>query len=259
MKWYDNFIGSSESNQTFLFYEYDSQELFNANLNKMPKDWYYRNNTITYELNELGHRSPNVNNLDFNNYILFCGDSHTFGIGLELEKTYPYLTAKQLQTSYYNIGLGGTGVDAMYYNFNTWVHTYKKPKLAVFYWSDFDRFLYYHNDELIPYLVSKNIEDCNRFVYYGDIIGYFNTRAQFFYKNIELISSFHNIPTIHISFMQPIKEVPYTTVEREPNDDARDLRHAGIQTHQSITDCVVSEYTTKYSNATVHPITRGQN
>ena len=48
-----------------------------------------------------------------NNYILFTGCSHTKGVGLALEDTYPYLLAQKLNCDYYNLALGGTGQDVM--------------------------------------------------------------------------------------------------------------------------------------------------
>jgi DNA polymerase III alpha subunit len=52
-----------------------------------------------------------IEDIDLNNYILFIGCSHTEGIGLELQTTYPYLVSEELKCDYYNLGLGGTGID----------------------------------------------------------------------------------------------------------------------------------------------------
>ena len=45
---------------------------------------------------------------DQDNYILFIGCSHTMGVGLELEKTYPHILSEKLKMDYYNLAVPAT-------------------------------------------------------------------------------------------------------------------------------------------------------
>ena len=103
-KLYEYLIGNEFSNTTLAYRGLDSEENLHINLASQPNDWYYRNKTITYQYNEYGHRCKSIHDIDLDNYILFAGCSHTEGVGLELETTFPYLVSNQLGNDYYNMG-----------------------------------------------------------------------------------------------------------------------------------------------------------
>jgi len=147
MRIYNDFIGSDDSNTTLKFIGGDSEKQFIQAIEEMPIDWYYNNTEILYDYNNLGHRCKNFEDLDQDNYILFIGCSHTMGVGLELEKTYPYLLSEKLKMDYYNLAVPATGNDVLEYNLLTWIFKInKKPKLIVVQWPDQSRFMEY--DEL---------------------------------------------------------------------------------------------------------------
>jgi hypothetical protein len=85
----DGFIGYKTSMRDVLYTGADDEKKFIDNLRKNSDDWYYRDKIISYKRNSLGHRCNDADKIDLNNYILFTGCSHTEGVGLELEKTYP--------------------------------------------------------------------------------------------------------------------------------------------------------------------------
>jgi hypothetical protein len=62
----------------------------------------YTNIPVKYEFNSLGLRGPEP---DYNNNtrLLFAGSSQTFGVGLPVEYTYPYLVAQKMNASYINL------------------------------------------------------------------------------------------------------------------------------------------------------------
>jgi hypothetical protein len=131
----DDFLGYHPQNHNVLFSGSDTEELFTKNLKTKPNDWYYRTNQISYVRNINGHRCKNIEEIDLDNYILFAGCSHTEGIGLKLEDTYPYLLSKKMNCDYYNLSIGGTGVDTLSYNLVTWFAKIKKPpKLLIVQW-----------------------------------------------------------------------------------------------------------------------------
>ena len=123
----NGFLGYRNSSEIEYFSGSDTEELFNENLRTKPVDWIYRTKQISYVRNKNGHRCNELEILK-NEYILYTGCSHTEGIGIALEDSYAYISSKNLGTDYYNLGLGGSGIDAMIYNLSVWFAiTPKKP------------------------------------------------------------------------------------------------------------------------------------
>jgi len=257
-------LGFTWAGQKLLFHGSDSKELYEQNLRKQPSDWYYRTHTITYNYNKQGHRCKELRDVDLNNYILFAGDSNTEGMGLELETTHPYITAKKLNISYYNLALGGTGMDAVFYNLQTWLCKFPKPKYVVICLSEPVRFLAKVKSNTTvfrgygPHVDQTNVK---QFLSTGDEVGYFDARMMM-YANM-LSNLLQNIPHNFISVID--WQVPYIDHKifnyygNKDSDTVRDLMHPGINVNSVISDYLVEQYTTKYSNATVHSTIRGQN
>ena len=131
----NDFLGYHPLVHNVLFSGSDTKKLFEENLKIKPDDWYYRTNQISYVRNNNGHRCKNIEEIDLDNYILFAGCSHTEGIGLKLEDTYPYLLSKEMNCDYYNLSMGGIGVDVLSYNLITWFAKIKRPpKLLIVQW-----------------------------------------------------------------------------------------------------------------------------
>lgn len=141
MQFYKNFIGYPTDQHFEEFSGSDTKEAFEESLITKPDDWYYRTHPISYIRNSNGHRCKELDNLDLNNYILYAGCSYTEGTGLELEKTYSYLVSNDLGTDYYNLALGGTGVDVTSYNLIQWNNLVKaNPKALVIQWPSVVRY-----------------------------------------------------------------------------------------------------------------------
>ena len=100
MIFFNDFICTTLRGQETSFTGSDDAERFEKNLTQLPKDWIYRTKEIIYNYNSLGFRCKEPNELDFDNYVLFTGCSHTEGVGLALEDTYPYKIAEHLKTDF---------------------------------------------------------------------------------------------------------------------------------------------------------------
>jgi len=270
MKFISDFIGFDRIRRTIYFSGSDTESKYNDNLKQLPDDWYYRDREISYTYNELGHRSRKISDLDFNNYILFLGDSYTEGIGLELETTYPYLTAKKLNMDYYNLGLGGAGLDIMFYNLSVWLTRFPKPKYISIYWSDPTRYLTFGRGD-----ISQELQTCSHWSVekdflkmheYGIKTEYFDCRAKLYVKMIIKMLKFYNIPHSNITFVDyNANLLPELKKFREiqntwscPYDFARDRLHVGIKHHNHVSDYLVSYYHDKYKDARDNQDTRGQ-
>lgn len=231
MQYNNDFIGYKDLETIQHFSAGDNEDRYKHNLQSQADDWYYRFNEVTYNINKLGHRSKNIEDIDLDNYILFTGCSHTEGIGLELEKTFPYLTATDLGTDYYNLALGGSGIDVMTHNLMMWIHTVKKlPKALIIMWTQPTRFARLKE---CGKLLSLEVPSCatspdnEKFMIIGDKINFFETVQS---NSKKIINAAYTCKTIHID-----------TGILQRGDKARDLAHAGIQSNRKVADQLVQE------------------
>jgi len=223
-----NFIGHSTANIVQTYAGSDSIENLSMNLEKMPKDWYYKTNDITYSFNSFGHRSKELACLDIDNYILFTGCSNTLGVGLELLKTYPNLVSKQSGYDYYNLAVGGSGIDALLHNLIIWRSVVTKlPKFLIIQWPERNRYLKMSDPDsnilTTNGIWNKKVEIKN-FIIAGEDVGFFQSR-----KNLasKIIESIFNCPTIQISIAQDY-EIGNNIIKFPKIDFARDIIHPGI-------------------------------
>lgn len=229
MKIYNDFIGSDNSNKTLLYVPGDSLEQFNNNSAKQKDDWYYRNVEISYQFNNLGHRCKNFEDIDQDNYILFIGCSHTMGVGLELEKTYPYLLSEKLNMDYYNLAIPATGIDVVEYNLLTWFFKMKKPKLVILQWPDHSRFIQYdsNHNTVLERGTWCSEPDQQSFVVNSEDSGMFYARK---YMSYRLINNVVDVPIIPFSYGSQHQYGVYD-LYLKGLDKARDLGHSGIKSN----------------------------
>ncbi len=234
----DGFLGYDGKNNTVLFAGGDEQETFENNSKRMPSDWPYHTEHISYTYNNLGHRCKNIEDINLDNYLLFTGCSHTEGIGLKLEKTYPYLTATELEYDYYNLSMGGTGFDALEYNLIMWFSKVKKkPKAVVIQWPDHSRFvsLYPGYNNLLPSGRWVHDENTKLFMVISEDLGVVHARKQI---TRNLLKSIIDVPLIEINFTQH-SGYSNDSLWLKRIDYARDLQHAGIKSHENATKSLV--------------------
>lgn len=101
-------------NQTIKWFPSDTEELFNDNLKNnydLLKKYNWIDREITYSFNSMGFRCEEFTDKPS---IMFTGCSNTFGIGLPLESTWPYIVSKQLNLHNVNLGLGGGSGDSAF-------------------------------------------------------------------------------------------------------------------------------------------------
>jgi hypothetical protein len=177
---------------------------------------------ITYRLNSHGFRSPEFNDVPS---ILCLGCSHTMGIGLPLEQTWPYILEQKSGVTCWNLGLGGAGLDTVYRMAEHYAHhlnviavvclvpdparleLFIKGKPVIFNWLD---------EQHHSFLQAWLADDENAQV---------NSRKNL--KAIEKICDDAGAPFVY--FENFLKKIP-------THSKARDLTHVGYAVQNAIAD-----------------------
>jgi len=245
MMMFDDLIGQDAAGTTQKFYGGDEYQNFQNNLTKMPVDWYYRSADIKYIYNKLGHRCKEIDEINLDNYILFIGCSHTEGIGLELERSFPHLVSQTLGMDYYNLGIAASGIDVLEYNILTWHYKFQKlPKLVVIQWPDPSRFITKSIDteHILPHGSWSKQENVKKFIASADTTGFLNARRHI---SVKLVENIVSSPLIKLSFNN-IVQYDNDSLFIRRKDLARDLHHCGIKSHEEISKTIIDEYMRLY-------------
>lgn len=231
----NDFIGHEPSEHNVLFSGSDTEELYNQHLKSKSIDWYYRTNPISYIRNSNGHRCKEIKDIDLTNYILYAGCSHTEGIGLELENTYPYLLSKSLNCDYYNLSVGGSGIDVILHNLIVWFGTVKqKPKLVVIQWPYWARYSRFANEPINETLRTNPITVVGGFadptLMEGEGVHYFKSIEHLARIKINYII---DVPMFNVglSYYPSFLDDDFSIFDKL--DSARDF-HMGIESHKNL-------------------------
>ena len=226
----DNIIGFNTTGvATFSPQGSDTENVYVQHLKTQPADWIYKNTEVTYSWNSLGHRSIEPNLLQ-GNYLLFIGCSHTVGISVPLENTFPYLTANELNLPYYNLAVEATGPDFVEHNLTSWLKKYPTPKAIIVLWPSTNRMFKIIDDCVIQ--VGPWKTELLKTSYPELWEGYQEKLlTDYFEKTDKRVRDY-------------IAQLDCNTVIIEQNsfnivDYGRDLKHFGIKTHKIIADQVV--------------------
>lgn len=242
MELIEGFLGSFVPNSKSNFTHGDDKTRFYENCKKMPEDWYYRIVTIEYDYNRLGFRFKDPDKVDYNNYILYTGCSHTEGIGLELEKSYPYIVSNNYNMDYVNLAVSAGGIDILEYNLMMWLHKYPLPKLIVIQYPDHSRYVSKYPDytNLMQSGSWEDDSDIKNFISRAEYWNIFNAR-----KHLVVLNLKNNLPVPSISInFNALSLYDSGSITLRKLDLARDLSHAGIQSHAEISNRLIQQITT---------------
>jgi len=231
----NDYIGYEPTEHNVLFSGSDTKELYNQHLKSKSPNWYYRTNQISYVRNSNGHRCKEIKDIDLKNYILYAGCSHTEGVGLELEKTYPYIHAKSLNCDYYNLGVGGSGIDVLLHNLIVWFGSVKqKPKLVVIQWPFWARYARFTREPTNESLHNTTISTVGGIsdptLMEGEGVHYFKTIEHLARIKIKHII---DVPIFNIGLPNYPSFITDDFFIFDELDDARDL-HLGIESHKNL-------------------------
>lgn len=204
-----------------------------------PDTSYVRDNVL-YSYNKLGHRCGNIDDIDFDNYILFAGCSHTLGEGLDYQDSYPYITSKLLNCDYYNLGLCSAGFDIMFYNVMTWLNNFPNPKLVVLQYPDLSRFSVMHDETSLiePYGAWRDNKNDIEFILRSQDIGLNEFRKNCYNKILS--QQLINIPCVKLIFGST--KMYDDCIRIDKLDHAVDNIHYGPETHEYCADIIMNQY-----------------
>jgi hypothetical protein len=133
-----NFLPGSDEKNNF-FSGTDTEELYKKNLITQPEDWYYKNNTIKYNLNKDGYRAPEFSTIDWTESIVVFGCSTTFGVGVHEEDTIPNQLSQLTNRPVINMGVGGSSIMFSFLNSTILKAKCITPKAVVQIWTWYNR------------------------------------------------------------------------------------------------------------------------
>lgn len=193
-------------------------------------------NPVAFIRNSNGHRSKDLSEIDTSNYILAAGCSHTEGYGLEIDEIYCNVLSKTLNMDCYNMGIGGSGCDVMFYNTLKWLLKYEhKPKLILLQWPFPFRYARMHDNGMEDHVQTEGSwsqEDPSKFMILGGKLKYFTLRTQLYFNIINEI----NVPKIHINFTDYNNTILKDYIIFNQLDKARDNQHLGPISHKKLAD-----------------------
>jgi hypothetical protein len=225
----NNFNSGSLANQTVHWLPMDTKERYLDNLRSNRavlelNGWIDKE--ITYKFNSHAFRCDEFTS---DPSILFLGCSHTVGVGVPLEHTWPTIVADNLNLKCYNLGQGGGSADTAYRLGSHWIPRLL-PKIVVFLVPNIHR-LELIKEHDITFLTPMTPDKC--------VLGFYD---QWIYveANCWLNSQKNTFALEQICNLNSCKFISLHLDCLPGLDLARDLSHCGIRSHLTLADTVVS-------------------
>ena len=187
------------------------------NITNCNKEW---NIPISYQYNSQGFRTHDLTSYIGKEVNIALGCSHTEGIGLPIEMTWPSKIEQQTKLTTLNLGLGQGSTDTVA-RILTNVSGLFSINTVYILWPAFDRFEIYSRDSIESIIPnSASLEH----VWYLD---QFNSNQRFF-KNQLLVHNLQKKYNFNLKEILPDSGWPI------PGDLARDQMHNGPKSNQNL-------------------------
>ena len=145
-------------NRSTPFFGVDDEQKFIENKNKLSKDWIYNEKIINYSFNGHGLRMDKELAQVDSDYLAAFGCSHSMGLGVCLEDSWPYIMSQQLGIDYINSAVVGASVKLTAINFFNMLSTVKTlPKIVAIAWPHAIRHTWYSQGAFLFYLPRHNL------------------------------------------------------------------------------------------------------
>lgn len=210
----------------------DNERLWKKNKDN-PNLQFYKENKITYELNNFGYRTPY--NFKYGDEVdIYLGCSHTIGYGIIFEQTWPYLVNKYLEGNLASLAVGGCSIDRQFRELYTWMNFFKIRN--IFHFQPF-----YAREEFITdsKYIKFSVHTPPKHLNQENTVEYFGSDTHILKKyvtNILAIKSIASRLNAKYFYLYNIPEFIGTP--------ARDNMHMDINGHKTIAEQFVSKYKT---------------
>lgn len=185
-------------------------------------------------------RCNSIDSIDLDNYVLFTGTSHTHGVGVEIEESFPYLVSKYFNYDYFNLAVGGTGTDVIEHNLLVWSYMFRdhQPKYVFVEWPPEERYAakYPGYDNFLETGIWS--EDKNALDLFIKGKKVFETRLELLYN---LTRSIFKCPIIDIRYSSLVSESVNNSgmIWLNRLDRGTDNGHPGPKSHKDVTKKII--------------------
>lgn len=242
---FTSFIGESSFNgESKILHENgdDTLENFNKHFKKFPTDpdlLFYKDNPITYKLNNHGYRSG----IDFNKGMsgnVYLGCSHTLGIGLHFEDTWAYKLNQKIGGNFINLAEGGEGIASGFRKLINYVDYFNIENVFINY-PHYYRYEYWFEEKRKFYTLRPAQKDMYQ-PWFGKLHKrlLIEERNNIYYTTSNLYAIIGLCKSKNINVYRYTKEFPlYHT---HGGRKARDLSHAPTGLHTNIAEEMYTKY-----------------
>lgn len=177
--------------------------------------------SLTYKFNSEGFRDDEFDQQPSG---LAIGCSHTQGVGVKLEHTWPSQLQTMLEQKIWNLGVGGSALDTCYRFLEYWIQ-HLNVKFVICVVPGISRYEMYTDNNWTNFLPTSEIRPYLE-GYHKEYLTYDQNSIMNRQKNLyamKYICHLHNVP-----FYYDLLE------DFENHADARDLQHAGASSYRKL-------------------------
>ena len=214
----------------------DTEDLYNYNM-KHRRSELISNNWVdytqfTYQFNSLGFR---CNEFTSDPSIMFLGCSYTLGTGLPVETIWPELISAQLKMQCVNLGVGGSSCDTAFRLCHGYIDKIK-PKIVVLMNPPairMEHILGSPKNLMVNHCHNKESEMMFKLLISDENNDFFNREKNVL--GIQMMCHTRGIKFIYVESASLATSCLSTSL-------ARDLAHAGIESHQLFADSIINQF-----------------
>jgi hypothetical protein len=130
--------------KTVLYDSTDTEDLHRVNGMRFPDNWRWHNCPMDYTFNSHGWRmNQEISDIAPDNYLLFVGCSHTVGVGLPIEETFPWIISQKFNMDYINTAVSGISPQFAADTMLTVLNSHPKPAAIIINWPSLYAKVYY--------------------------------------------------------------------------------------------------------------------
>lgn len=222
---------------------------FSGHTKKISKN--YKQDKITYTFNSQGYRCDEFENIKWNESILALGCSYTQGVGLDDKECWTYQLQEKLTMPVVNLAQHGTSI--FYHLYNLEILHELNPKFVIVQIPDVHRFTVFpanikkstrslgyfsvsHREAFFKFFKKKMYKDAmeqRRDFHFMEVWSEDDNHLQYVKFAVNYIKTLYKDRCFFFGIGTNCQEPYLIQMHAEVYDQARDLGHAGPESHKS--------------------------